>query len=339
MTRLSSCLSVLAMLLALFAAPVAHASNGNCTSAQLPWRGAIVNNVQRSQAPGTPVNGTDISNAVTIDCGANWSVGEGLLCQGQPNWIIRTVTGSVESAFPGVYTYGGMPAGIGYQLLDDAGQPLPMVQTYFHDAGVPIRTGNQTIPIHLRLVKLDDSVAAGSFNLRFSILCQGNEHANATSSGSTVTLTVTTTILTPTCNLTNPDVQITLPTVPAGSFHGAGDTAGSATAALNFQCDPNADAKVNFTDAATLGNDGSVLTPLAGSTATGVGVQLSADGSVVELSPHRQFGVGATEIALKNAGAGTLIQEVPISARYVQTGASVTAGSVQARALVNIAYN
>jgi type 1 fimbria pilin len=204
---------------------------------------------------------------------------------------------------------------------------------------VEIRSGIQTIPLRLRIVKVGTVTASSTFALILYLVCSSNEYSNIDQSGSKVTFNINTKAISQTCSLTNSDIQVTLPPVATKDFTGVGTTLGSTSVSLAFNCAANADAKINFTDANNESNTGTALSLQAGSTATGVGVRLSNAGNAITLANAGLFNQGATEIAVTNTGSSAAVTEVPLTARYVQTGASVTPGTVRARAIVNLAYN
>jgi len=337
-------LLLLAFFLGLLAPQAAFAGvDDNCRSSSFPSSPVVLGNAKSSVAVGSAIPGSDTFNSYVINCPSNWSdlpVALGTSCTGSPNWSLMPA-GSVlnKTAYPGVYTTTGMPAGIGYELLDDAGTPLPLDSAGRHDMGVRIQTDLQTVPVHLRLVKIADSIADASFTLQLRLGCADNEWANKSTNGSTIKFKVTTKTMTQTCNMLVSDLQVPLPLVNTTNFTGVGSAAGGKPSVLEFQCDANANAQVNFTDATEPGNAGDTLKLLGGSSATGVGVRLTIDGNPVMLSPNEAFHSGGTEVPLQNTTAASAVEQIPFSAEYVQTGPSVTPGTVQARSLVNISYN
>ncbi len=332
--------SLLALLCTLFIPVAAHATYTNCSSSQVPWAATVIDNVPSSLPLGSPISGSDVSTSITINCSSNWSVGEGTTCAGgHSNWAIHTIAATVTTAYPDVYRTSTMPTGIGFQFLDAAGKPFPLDTSNRHNTGVGIRTGNQTVPVRFRLVKVGSTVSSGTVAFSAGLGCNSNEYANKTDAGSRINLSLQTRVITQTCTLPVSDLQVALPMVAANAFQGVGSTAGSKSSSLAFRCDANADARFNLADAADQSNVGTALKLVAGSTASGVGVSLSIAGSPVKLAPYGQFNQGGSEVALRNTGTAVAVQEVPLTAGYVQTGAAVTTGTVQARALINISYN
>jgi len=331
----------IAFFLGFLAPQAAFASDANCSSSQLPWSPAVTANLQSSTPVGTAIAGSDTFSSVVIQCASSWADAEGTACAGGGNhWSFAPSSGVINpTAYPGVYTTTGMPPGIGYELLDEAGNALPLDGSGRHDTGVAIATGATTIPVHFRVRKVATRVAATSFSLNMTLSCAGNEWANVNAAGSTASFQLSINPVLHTCNMVVSDLQVALPQVHTARFNGVGSTAGGKSSTLDFQCDADATATINFTDASDPGNAGDKLTLLSGSTATGVGVRLTVDGTAVTFSPNEAFHSGGTELPLQNTTAAAAVEQIPFSAEYVQTGPSVTPGTVQARSLVNISYH
>jgi len=331
-----------ACFLALLTPQAAFASVNNCKSSQLPWSPAVSANVKSSTPTGSAITGTDAFNTITINCSNKWTAdGNGTNCHGASNWSLVPYGNPITPApsYPGVYTTASMPAGLGYQLLNADGNPLPIGGDGRFDTGVPPKTGNSTVQLHFRLVKIADTIDNTSFSIPMDMGCTSNEWANVSEAGSKVTFNVTSAALTQTCNMLVSDLQVSMPLVNTTNFTGVGSAAGSKSSVLEFQCDANANAKVNFTDATDPSNAGNTLKLLAGSSATGVGIRLTVDGTDITLSPNEVFHNGGTELVLQNTGSTAAVKQIPFNAQYVQTGSSVTPGTVQAQSLVNISYN
>ena len=143
-----------------------------------------------------------------------------------------------------------------------------------------------------------------------------------------------------TCSYSNQTVI--LPTAQIKSFNKVGQTSGSHHFNLPIQCTANIeespiDVYIKLIDAINTGNNTSILTSASsaqtGNTpaASGIGIQILKDGSPLSLN-------STWKAARLPAGqpAGTL--QIPLEARYIQTNATVSPGSVQARATVTLSY-
>ncbi|MDM0045758.1 fimbrial protein [Variovorax dokdonensis] len=341
MTNRSKPVASLWALFMLMVAPAAHAGFNNCTTPELPLVASAAGNVPSSLANGAVINGSTTAMTLNINCAASWTNGEGNSCYNAPNWAMAALTGSLTTtAFPNVYRHSDMPSGLAYQILDASGQPMPLDSGNRINSGVRIQKGLQPVAMRVRFIKLDNTLKASSYVLAMHVSCTGNEYANqGTADASSIKITINIKAITQTCVMDNPNMQVTLPEVAAYEFSGIGSAKGYASVPLSFRCDPNVDARINFSDATSPINGSTVLALDAGSTATGVGVQMVYSGSPIKMSPNEDFNYGGTDLSLKNLDNFGSTVIFPISAQYVQAAGTVTPGSVKARALVNIAYN
>ncbi|WP_234986756.1 type 1 fimbrial protein [Halomonas cupida] len=315
----------------------------NCSTSQLPWSPVMNARVVNNLPVGSPIPGSDAYQSISINCGAAWSNDSilGDTCTGGPHWALFEASGAPiqETSLPGVFTFAGLPDALGYQFMDSSNQPLPLDSSGRHNTGVQIRTGTQNVPIHFRMVKLSDApLVSGSASLNMGLGCNGNEWANRTDAGSRVTLTVNIEQITQTCRMVTPNTSVVLPTVSRPEFTGVGHAVGSTPFTLDFQCDADASARVNISDATTPSNSSEILSLQESSTASGMGVRLSHQGVPVALAPNQMFDQNGSEFSLDSPGSEQVIS-LPLSAEYVQTNNTITPGTVQALAVVTIAYD
>lgn len=330
----------LALSCTLLPTPAFAGDQDNCSSSELPLRVSRNVSAPDNIENGRPISGSDIDYGFNIKCKTPWP-SSGTTCDGGVNWTLSPASGAIPTLVPGfsdVYTLVGMPSGIGYQLLGPAGQSLPL-QSNRYDTGVPIQTGNQYVPFHIRFVKLSNDIESAFYPLDFELSCSGNEWANRSEAGSTISIANNLTLITQTCDLQESDVQVQLPQVARSAFKGVGESAGSAAFNLDFQCDADADARFNISDVTNLANATNALTLLPGSTASGLGVKLKQAGNPVMLAPNQVFNAGGSQFPLRNLTTSQSLISLPFSAEYVQTASHVTAGSVMAQGMVTIAYN
>lgn len=343
----ATCLGVFWMLIMLLSGQLglpkaAHANQeDNCSSSQLPWTFSTNTQVFDSLPVGSPIPESDAYETISIKCNGLWA-GDGFLCiDFEPYWTIYNRGGGTitETDIPGVYTFPGLPEALGYQFLDSSNQPLPLNAYGRHNTGVEIKTGSQDIPLHFRMVKVKDSpVGFGSAVVDMGLSCKDNEWGNVNELNSRITMSVAVRQITQTCNMVAANTHVTLPNVPRLAFKGVGSATGNTGFTLDFQCEANAAARVNISDATTRSNNSEILTLQASSTATGVGVRLAHHGVPVTLAPNQAFDQGGSQFPLNSSGSAQIIS-LPFSAEYVQTSNSVTSGTVQALAIVTIAYD
>lgn len=310
----------------------------NCRSPQLPWSGTLNTETTANLHVGDVIPGSDASLVVNINCSEAWDDNQAY-CSGGIGWNVHPNAPGIETSVPGAYTFSGLPSGVAYQFLDEGGSPIPLGPTNRHDTGVPIQTGEQVIPLRFRMVRVAGDLSTGSFNVTMGIGCENTEYANINNANSLVHLMINATVITQTCSLNNPDVQVQLPEVARSDFKGVGSGAGAKPFMLDFQCDANTDARFNISDITDLGNSSDVITLLESSSASGIGVRLLHEGNPVRLAPNQVFNQGSSEFPLRNLEASQRLISLPFSAEYVQTEVPVRSGSVQAQAIVTIDYN
>lgn len=320
--------------------PAMAGTTDNCTSAQLPLNGVLNTEVTRTLPVGSEIPGSDSMTVVNINCNANWS-SDKAYCVGGGGWSVNPTGDQIpmETNIPGVYTYAGFPSGMGYQLLNGSGDVLPLDSTSRHNTGVMIRTGDQSIPLDFRMVKISNALTSVNTTISFYLSCNGTEWGNVDRSGSIITMSVNSTAITQTCQMINADTLVQLPKVARSAFKGVGSSAGATPFTLDFQCDAGADARFNITDVTQENNASDALGLLGDSTASGLGVRLLHEGSTVHLASSHMFDQGESDFPLLNLEDNETTISVPFAAEYLQTQDSVTAGTVQAQAVVTIDYN
>ncbi|WP_080417231.1 fimbrial protein [Burkholderia ubonensis] len=147
----------------------------------------------------------------------------------------------------------------------------------------------------------------------------------------------------PTCKVATPLITVPMGTVHTHSFQGVGTTTPPRMFSISLTCSggsagTSTNAHVTLTDATTPGNTSTTLSMSKDSTASGIGVQILKGDALLRFGPD-SAAVGNTN----QWHAGTIAQgqaglTIPLSARYVQTGAKVSAGSANARATFTLSY-
>jgi type 1 fimbria pilin len=144
------------------------------------------------------------------------------------------------------------------------------------------------------------------------------------------------------CQVTSPDQQsVRLPVVSPSAFSGVGSApaARSAPFVVSVSCDPGVNVYATMTDVTAPGNVSDTLTPSAGSTAAGVGVQVFRDGLVapVAFGPDSSA-PGTTNQWFVGSSAAAQSYNIPFTAGYVQTDNNVAPGLIQSRASITFSY-
>lgn len=133
------------------------------------------------------------------------------------------------------------------------------------------------------------------------------------------------------CAINTPDLNFNLGKQQQKDFTGIGPIGSGPTQQIALTCDPNTKYSLKVDGDAEPNHSGVIkLTPESGA-ATGVGVQLHANGQPVEFGKAKEMG--------QTAASGTDIKEnIDITARYYQTAPTVTPGSANASATYTITY-
>ncbi|WP_159462931.1 fimbrial protein [Caballeronia telluris] len=151
--------------------------------------------------------------------------------------------------------------------------------------------------------------------------------------------TATGTIRQQSCSVVNSAQAITLPTVTTRSLAGsAGTVAGSKEFSVDLSCAAGAQVSITFTDATNPANTSTVLGLAAGSTATGVGIELRrVNDAKVAYGPDSAAPGTTSQWLVGAAPNGAL--SIPLSARYVRTTGTLASGLVKALATFTMSYN
>ncbi|MEM5437732.1 fimbrial protein [Paraburkholderia diazotrophica] len=155
---------------------------------------------------------------------------------------------------------------------------------------------------------------------------------------STVSLGYPVQIISQTCSVTTPSIQVNLGSVPSKLFTSVGT--GSTAANFNITADcsglPSTNLGITFTDAANPSNQTNTLPLSSTSTASGVGIQIMYNGTAVSYGPDSSV-KGTTNQIMIGQVNGTMVT-IPLAARYVQTASSVHGGTANGTATFTMSY-
>jgi len=139
-----------------------------------------------------------------------------------------------------------------------------------------------------------------------------------------------------TCSLSSASTtSVNLPKVYGNNFVANGISAGSTPFNITVNCPSPTNLNITFTDNNNLGNNSTILTPLASSTAKGLGIQLQYNGNIIGFGPDSSDPGTTNQIVLNGNLTGS--QSFPFTASYVRTGA-VSPGTLSARATFTLSY-
>jgi len=235
----------------------------------------------------------------------------------------------------------------GWGLVNDAGTTPPVSENLFPigTTGVSyrvIQTGNYIYPypffdlgngnwyeqdlVTLELVKTGP-IADGSFLqgqlASFKAGNPGNYILDAV-----ITLANRLTFTAPACTANASVINVALPTVTTQAFTGVGSVTGLKSFQIALTCSSGATVRITLDTTTPVAGKPGVIAPSSGST-SGIGVQLLDSSGMTPVSFGVPRVIGATPNGVLN---------VDYVARYYQTGATVSAGSLGATATFTLSY-
>lgn len=136
------------------------------------------------------------------------------------------------------------------------------------------------------------------------------------------------TAFTPTCSVNTTNIDVPLGSTPAGDFSGIGSTPRTKNFNLGLWCDDgvNMIMTLNATQSAET-TDKSVIALNGNDAAKGVGIQVLYNNNLVRLG--QPLSLGASHYG---------VNDIPFTARYIQTQSKITGGSASATATFTMTY-
>lgn len=243
-------------------------------------------------------------------------------CYGGGNgWGLTNQVGST----PGTTTnlFPSNVAGVGYRILQKGDYIYPY--PYFNLGGS--NQWYESDAVTLEIVKTGTIADGSTLSMGPLVSFEAGSGGNGSIYDAVINLANSLTFTAPACQVSTPNVDVTLPTVSSGAFSGVGSGTGATPFQIRLQCSSGATVRITMTTGTPVGGQTGVIAPSSGTT-TGVGVQvLSSSGNPV------QFGTAAVIGATPN---GTMT--VNYSARYFQTAATVGPGTLGATATFTLSY-
>lgn len=183
---------------------------------------------------------------------------------------------------------------------------------------------------YVKLFKIGD-ITSGVLTGKYGAFIVGNIN-NLSDWGAEVALNFSTTTVTQVkCSITSQGLTLPIGNVPTNEFGNSPGTAAAKTVTedLGLNCDAGTNINVKLSGIQNADStDPSILALSPGEgNATGVGVQLLYNDKPLELNKL---------LNLKTSTGG--VESFPITARYIQTKDTVTAGAANATATLNITY-
>lgn len=145
----------------------------------------------------------------------------------------------------------------------------------------------------------------------------------------------------PTCVVITPSVRVPLGSVPRAEFAGLNSTSASRPLNIGLSCSGGdgirgVNVYTTLTDNTNPGNRSTSLTLTSASTAKGVAIQVLKNGAVLGYGPASSANGNTNQWFAGTSSGGIL--NIPLTARYVQTGPTVTAGSANGVATFTMSY-
>ncbi|MDF3885134.1 fimbrial protein [Cupriavidus basilensis] len=221
-------------------------------------------------------------------------------------------------------------SGISTRLLMN-GVPMPNATT----TGVPV-----TSPLEVQLVRDNRTLAAGNLggtnaDPAYYYICLQSGACNSWDTGLRINLSATVRLINGTCS--TPDQSVALPAMAMHKLKGVGSTgdqSGTKGFALRFNNCPPGFARVGYTLTPIGGpapNFPGALPVAGGSTATGVAIQITGTNGT-----PATFKQSLPLSAYSTSTGGTY--SIPMNARYIQTEATVTPGTISSMMSVLVDY-
>lgn len=307
--------------------------------------------VPRITVPANPVVGQIVGN----QDGYPIEVAHGLRCTYDPNLIIKYWSsisisrdirwtgryfGHSSLALP-VYETGVPGVGFVFMAQDRDGGPMKIVSTGVTVLSGPLHPGLATWGMRGRVFfVVTGAIQGGAVTPRtFSGL---NLYTNPTFHAFNFGSIEIGEPSRPTCSVSTSTVAMPLGAVESRAFKGINSVAGTASASITLQC-PAGNAEqyvlVTLIDQTQPANRSDRLTLTANSTAKGVALQVLFGGRVITYGPYAgaRSKAHATEQLLGNSRANGTFQ-LPLTARYIQTAATIEPGTANGLATFTLVY-
>ncbi|HEH8398673.1 TPA: type 1 fimbrial protein [Pseudomonas aeruginosa] len=288
--------------------------------------------VPRDASIGTAIGPARTSSG-TINCPVNvGNPNSGFYLQYFPKMqVSSTVAGVWETGMPGIGIR-ALALSYGNRVLSSWGSPS-------WDDFAP-RTQREayvgTYTFSYQLVKTAAQVTSGPINISNLLDLRSHNIPLNQQSGPQATFGVgNTTIVSSTCTVTTPQVNVTLPDVASRTLSPAGTTAGNTGFSVGLSCQTGSNVYVTLTDATAPSNRSNLLSPASGSTSTGVRLRLlKSDGTPIAYGPDSALPGNVNQWLVGGSDSTT---RIPLTAQYISTG-TVGPGIVRGIATFTMSY-
>ena len=147
----------------------------------------------------------------------------------------------------------------------------------------------------------------------------------------------------PTCKVANTLVDVPLGTVLAKTFTGVGAVSPEKSFNLSLNCSGGLAGTstrpfVTLTDNTDKGNVSTQLSLTSQSTASGIAIQILRGGDPLGYGPDSSAVGNTNQWSAGTIGHDVATYDIPLSARYMQTGAAVGMGTANGQATFTMSY-
>lgn len=232
--------------------------------------------------------------------------------------------------------------GIGYRVRLDAGQTRPCSYSWF-PTSCPMIWGGvwspafASIRLEVQLVKTGRITIGGKLSGEFARQTY-NSNVFATFNWDPAVSVVPNT---PTCKISNPSIKVPLGSVPVSTFTGLNSMSSSVPFEIALLCSGGDSGRtiavrVTLTDGTDPTNRTTSLALTRTSTSKGLAIQVLKNNQPIAYGPASSQNGNTNQWFAGNASNG--IFKIPLAARYVQVGQSVSAGSANGAAIFTMNY-
>jgi type 1 fimbria pilin len=139
------------------------------------------------------------------------------------------------------------------------------------------------------------------------------------------------------CNVTTPTVLVPMAPIRLSDLPAVGSTAGTTSFGLDLNCSRSIAVYVTLTDVSNPANRSTTLGLAAGSSASGIGLQILNDQTLIAYGPDSPL-AGTPNQWMTGGYSLAGATKIPLKVRYVRTGSSMSSGSVLSRATFTMSY-
>ncbi|MBC3936731.1 fimbrial protein [Undibacterium sp. CY7W] len=310
---------------------VTHAST-NCSIVSAPssFTMPAVVTVPRDAPVGTLI-GTPVSQNYSFTCTTNDNFNPGNPRQAYIQFRTANPASSTARSGGGIIIPTNL-AGIGLLVNDTLGINVPMGDDFaFVKSSGAVATNAVTFQF-IKTGAVTPGVVSAKANLfHFQWVVLGLNNSTNFSPDVYVSLNGGTNVNVIACSVSagSANMTVSMPTIPTSALTGQGSATGGTPFSLNLTCQSGSTVKITMNTANASGTYPGVVQPTVGAGfAAGVGVQIR-DGGGTPVS----FG-SKTVVGLSPDG----VLSIPYSARYFQTGTTITAGNVAATVTFTMNY-